>query len=410
MNINISLKCKTCHEITNCRIGMSNRDEQPFKFYCQTCSSPIELNLDQSQIRSVKGAELLDKRIEFDEKTNFVDLHLDFPVSFEKYLAGHTPFLRAHQRIGHDNYRLHNFRLNSLNELYKLSHELSRILRLHSKNIDLFSRLCESKFDVLVASKNQLDVNAALYKVLAKVFFPFAMPGDNADSVEKYTQIIRELSGRNKGAFDAFINEIVDTGFLSNIRKDCLEIYPQLLDAELPMRPALFLDFDTKYQDELVAFRVSTDDFQQYKDLYKDISEIMSRQLVLIAGINNLIHRGDHNQFADFGKATPKNLNDYADVAFGNKSQFFDNSWYKLDDGVADNQLRNSIAHYKAEYDEITQIITYYPRKEGIKQEKSEQMYFIDFMRKILISYREMHRLHQLIKCLFNYYFIFIKK
>jgi hypothetical protein len=28
--------------------------------------------------------------------------------------------------------------------------------------------------------------------------------------------------------------------------------------------------------------------FEQYKDLFKDISEIISRQFVLIAGINNL--------------------------------------------------------------------------------------------------------------------------
>jgi hypothetical protein len=71
-----------------------------------------------------------------------------------------------------------------------------------------------------------------------------------------------------------------------------------------------------------------------------------------------------------------------------------------------DNQLRNSIAHYKAEYNVITQVITYFPRKEGIKQEKEETIYFMDFMRKTLLSYREMHSMHQLIKCLFNYYYI----
>lgn len=221
---------------------------------------------------------------------------------------------------------------------------------------------------------------------------------------------MKKLSDANKNAFDNFITEIIETGFLENIRKDCLEIYPRLLDAELPMRPALFLDFDTAYEKELVAFRVSTDEFHQYKDLYKDISEIMSRQFVLLAGINNLIQRGDHNKFGDFGKLTPKSLHDYADVPFGSKIQFLDDSWYAVEEGVADNQLRNSIAHYKAEYDEISQLITYYPRKEGIKQDKPEQMYFIDFMRKILISYREMHRLHQLIKCLFNYYFIIYEK
>lgn len=30
----------------------------------------------------------------------------------------------------------------------------------------------------------------------------------------------------------------------------------------------------------------------------------------------------------------------------------------------------------------------------------------MDFIRKCLLSYREMHRMHHLIKCLFNYYYI----
>ena len=78
-------------------------------------------------------------------------------------------------------------------------------------------------------------------------------------------------------------------------------------------------------------------------------------------------------------------------------------------DGAIDNHLRNAIAHYKAEYDEITQIVTYYPKREGIKQDKAEQMYFLEFMRRLLVVYREMHRLHHLIKNLFYYRFISMK-
>jgi hypothetical protein len=75
-------------------------------------------------------------------------------------------------------------------------------------------------------------------------------------------------------------------------------------------------------------------------------------------------------------------------------------------DGAIDNHLRNAIAHYKAEYDEINQIVTYYPKREGIKQEKAEETFFLEFMRRLLVAYREMHRLHHLIKNLFYYRFI----
>lgn len=384
---------------------MSNRDEQPFRFCCQTCGSPIDILISKKGNGDLRGAEQIYENIEFDDKTNFVDLHLDFPVSFDKYVMGNTPFLRAVGRIGHENYIIHNNRLNALNQLCQLAPDLRQIIRLYSKNVDLFSRLCESRFGEKVKTQKPQDVNATLYCVIAKVFFPFALPKDDAESVHKYMQIMKLLVDKDKTAFDAFINEIIGSGFLENIQRDCLEIYPRILEAELPLRSALFLDFDENYEKELVPLRVSIDDFQKYKDLYKDISEIMSRELILVAGINNLISRGDFNEFKNMGKNTPKNLHKYADVPYGQKLGFLDDTWYEIEDGVADNQLRNSIAHYKAEYDEITQVVTYYPRREGIKQEKAESIYFIDFMRKILISYREMHRMHQLIKCLYNYYF-----
>lgn len=406
MNINQRFKCCACETHIDARLGMSNRDIQPIRFACLECGEGIEIVISQHEGAKVKGAELVPFDGPFDGSNPFVDIHIDFPVSFDKYVIGETPFMKAVDRIGYENYRIHNFRLDSLNDLYKKNDVLKRIIRLYSKNPDLFGRLCKKEFNEELRSLEQKDVNLTLYSVLAKVFYPFAMPNDNAEAVELYMNLMGVLHNDKKEAFESFIKEIIETDFLKNLQRDCLEIYPKILESELALRPALFLDFDDKYESELVGFRVSVDDFQKYKDVYKDISEILSRQLVVVAGLNNLMHRGDHNSFKNIGKHTPKNINKFADVAFGQKYEHLDDSWYEIDNGVLDNQLRNSIAHYKAEYDEITQVITYYPRKEGIKQDKPESLYFLDFMRKILLSYREMHRIHQLIKCLFNYYFI----
>ena len=219
--------------------------------------------------------------------------------------------------------------------------------------------------------------------------------------------MLRTVAAADKQALDAFISELKDNRFLNNIRTDCLEIYPRILAAEISLRPALFLDFDACYTKEVTSFRVSSDDFQTHKDLYKDISEILSRQLIVVAGLNNLIHRGNHNVFNADISNPPSSLQKYADLSFGLKLQFLDNCWYSLQTDAADNQLRNAIAHYRAEYEEVTQTITYYPKKEGMRQDRAQSMTFLDFMRKILISYRELHRLHQLIKCL-HYYLYFL--
>ena len=415
MNVNLTVECSTCGEKTNCRIGMSNRKVQPFRFNCQDCGSPIDMTFG-AESTDIVGAKHIKGFEPFDAETNFVDLHLDFPVSFEPYVMGETPFMRALDRIGRVEMGLHCARLNALNDEADKFRHFGVLLKLYAKGkIIPFRRNCATIFDIPTRSDKPEDLNATLYLLIAKVMMPFAYPGQNEDSVQLFQNVLFE-TGIKRQAIDAFVEEVITTGFLKNLQLDCLEIYPRILAAELPMRPALFLDFDKEYERTPIAMRVSTHQFEQYKDLFKDISEIISRQFVLIAAINNLQKRVNHNAFrpsvgiTNRKGFTPAGIGSFADVTFGQKQEFIDDPWYQMMDGAIDNHLRNAIAHYKAEYDEITQIVTYYPKREGMKQEKAEQTYFLEFMRQLLVAYREMHRLHHLIKNLFYYYFIVLKR
>lgn len=82
MNIGKRFKCNICGEIIDCRIGMSNRDVQPFQFACPNCEERITFVLGSSA-GSLEGAEeIIDFDGPFKGEYPFVDLHLDFPVDF----------------------------------------------------------------------------------------------------------------------------------------------------------------------------------------------------------------------------------------------------------------------------------------------------------------------------------------
>ncbi|MDF1764062.1 MAG: hypothetical protein P1U57_11685 [Oleibacter sp.] len=409
MNINMTVVCDDCGTTTNCRVGMSNRRVQPLRFVCEECLSPIDINVNIGQGITVAGANQIKSKGPFDATTPFVDLHLDFPVSFEKYVMGQTPFMRATQRCGHENMQIHAFRVNTLNHISESSAEIKKIIKLYRNGKEkLYRKRVLSFLEADMDCKKKIDQNYALYHLLERCFSPFNEPRKNLETVEAYTEKIIFFAENKKDEFECFLKAVVDSNFLKNLQDDCLQIYPKILDFELILRPALFLDFDDTYENSRVAYRVSSHDFEEIKDLYKDISEVLSRQLVLIAGVNNLEKRGDHNKFAEFDKIkSPSSLNKFADVPFGQKLDLIDTPWHSIDKKVADNQLRNSIAHFKVEYDELSQQLTYFPRKEGIKQEKSEKMYFLDFSRKILLAYREMHKLNHLIKCLYVFYYLY---
>lgn len=415
MNINFTVKCDTCSDHTNIRFGMSNREVQPVRFACQSCGSAIDIVMGGA-IPGITGATRVKGTEPFDAETNFVDLHLDFPVSFEAYKMGMTPFMRASMRIGFPEMQLHSARLNHLNAEVGKARFFETILKLYAREKYLpFKLNIERTFGIQVKSDRPEDRNAALYLLISHMMMAYEYPNQSRAASDNSFEILMGAAKHHEAAVDAFVKEITDNNFLKNLQLDVLEIYPKMLAAELVMRPALFLDFDEGYANNPIPMRVSASEFDKFKDLYKDISEIISRQFVLVAGVNNLSKRGDHNSFLPrpnnqgVNKA-PADLDNYADVVFGLKEHDLDDCWHTFLDNSVSNQLRNAIAHYKAEYDEITQMVTYYPKKEGMGQVQAEKIYLIEFFRRLLTAYREMHRLHHLIKCLFYYRYLQIDR
>jgi hypothetical protein len=222
------------------------------------------------------------------------------------------------------------------------------------------------------------------------------------------------LHSRNNEALGEFFDSIIDSSFLKTTHLECISLYPKLIKLDLPLRPALYYDY-TEEDLSAVSMRVSTSDFDTCNNTYKDLAEVYSRQLVLVAGLNNLLHRGDSDLFSDSVRLNNKgnviknlsSLNDYANVDLGCKLNAIDDSFFKFNLDAIDTKLRNGIAHFKYDYDDAMQIITYSSAKEGLFREQTIEITFITFMRKMLLLFREVHSLNHLTKALL-YHSIFI--
>lgn len=107
-----------------------------------------------------------------------------------------------------------------------------------------------------------------------------------------------DIAKDHKADLDSFVLRIIGNGFLKNLQLDVLEIYPKMLAAELVIRPALFLDINDEWAGNPIPMRVSAEKFESFKDLYKDMAEIIGRQFILVAGLNNLEKRGSPDDFA----------------------------------------------------------------------------------------------------------------
>lgn len=418
MNICQRFECNTCGTNIDCRIGISNRDIQPFQFACPKCEERISFTFGKADLE-LQGATEIAFEGPFQGENPFVDLHLDFPTYWGKYEKGMTTFIRVTQDIGMDAYQHLNDRLNILNVLYPLHSDLRSIItQFKCNNMENFERACSRIPGVKLKSKKQEDVLAALYSATSLMSTPFTLYEDNAELSKLAPDMLHWLHVNHQEKTLKFIEQILANNFLKNLLHDCLSLYPRLIAMELPFRSALYYDYTADNQLGSVPARVSTADFDVCSNYYKDLAEVFSRQLTFLAGINNLLKRGDSDSFeaslknTKAGKPRPEleSLNSFANVDLGNKIEFIDDCFYRIDMNAIDNRLRNGIAHYKYDYQESRQIVIYYPRKEGMSRQKFQETSFMEFIRRSLLLFREVHSINHIIKATLYYSVLILKK
>lgn len=398
---------------------MSNRDIQPFQFACPQCEERISFVFGQSDGELLGATDVIDFEGPFNGTNPFVDLHLDFPAYFGKYVMGMTTFLRVTREIGHESYQHLNQRLNMLNILYPMQSDLRSVITQYKRgDIDNFQKTCSKIPGVSLTSRKKEDVLAALYTATSVMSSPFTIHEQNSEISSKASDLMMWLHQHHNEKTIAFIDEILGNDFLKNLHNDCLSLYPKLIAMDLPFRSAFFYDYANTEELGKIPARISTADFDVCSNYYKDLAEVFSRQLNFLAGLNNLIKRGDSNLFEPSLKLTKaqkvrpelENLNSFANVDLGNKLAFIDECFYRIDMNAIDNKLRNGIAHYKYEYKESTQLITYYPGKEGMSRDKYYEISFMDFMRKSLLLFREAHGINHIMKATLFYCILILKK
>ncbi len=419
MNIMKCFECETCGTHIDCRIGLSNRDVQPFQFACPECEEKITFNILGEDFNLEGAIDLVDFEAPFTGGNHFIDLHLDFPASFEKYEMGFTPFMRAAQEIGHENYQHLNERLNALNYLYPKKRELRRLITQYKRGeVNTFRKTCNKLLGIQLKSNKKQDILAALYTATSIMSSPFTIHQHNEEISTKMPDLLRSLDYTHKIKTRAFFEQLIKTGFLRNVHHECLSLYPKIVELDLPLRPALYFDYKQLNEGDKISGRVSTADFDSCSNLYKDLSEVFSLLLTLVAGLNNLLKRGDYDLFDDSVRLNKKqelikelaSLNNFTNMDLGKKIECIDDSFYYIDKSAINHKLRNAIAHYKYEYEESTQMIFYYPNREGMSRENMYEISFLEFLRYSLMLFREVHSLNHIVKSLFFYTVLVLKK
>ncbi|MEN4798101.1 MULTISPECIES: hypothetical protein [Pantoea] len=209
---------------------MSNRDIQPFQFACPKCEQRITFTIGDDKGDLEGATDSLDFKWPFKEKNPFVDLHLDFPVYFGKYVKGMTTFFRVMDEIGQDAFSHLAFRLEVLNKLHPLKKELESVITQYKKgDIKNFAKVCKKIPGVNLKTKKRQDVFAALYTATSIVSSPFTIHEKNEEFAKGLPQLYIYLHSTHHEKPIDFVDKIIKCRFLTNLQHDCLTLYPKIV-------------------------------------------------------------------------------------------------------------------------------------------------------------------------------------
>lgn len=135
--------------------------------------------------------------------------------------------------------------------------------------------------------------------------------------------------------------------------------------------------FDKEFKDE---FSITTFEYEEIKDLYVDLFELLSRISLLYVAIYNYGHYGSVDDFR--GVTNCSNLEGYFKLSNGRRKDVIAEMpdlqrYFRF---LLDSQLRNGIGHFKTEYDTINQVIKYYPYNDQRRMNRHKEKYLIDFV------------------------------
>ncbi|HHY5156792.1 TPA: hypothetical protein ACV5F9_002185 [Klebsiella michiganensis] len=410
MNFNLGgLSCNDCGEVFICSIGLSNkRTIQKFFVTCKNCEAQSFITLDvQSRKISYDGlVQDKDKKKPLDYKRG-LRLHLDFPVFDTPGWVPLSPFMISSMISSDKSIGLHSKNTHLLNVLSENKREIKNIFKFYKNN----------NWKPLI--KNSLNIYKKLHPYTSAPDLPSLKTRENDDNITKGFFFIDVLNMLQEPFLDIEKNEetylndeqhlkqifsssnlpelfstLKNDNFFDTQISDINKIYISLLNHEEILRPALFLvnsGINDENNKKKNPFKISIEDFNSISDIFKNITEVLSRSLTFVIGVNNINMRGDFNKFHNNKINT---ISEYSKLDLATKLKYVDDTWFKNEIKSLDNRIRNSIAHFNWDFDEKDQNIYFYYKNSGLKRGRNKKLNLVDYIIKLIESFRAMHRLN----------------
>jgi hypothetical protein len=357
MTISVYYACDVCGSVCNLKYQMGYSKKHPIRYKC-SCGV------------SVRGMYEADKGISFENAKKCDCDRVDLVVycsgefftippfavnSYEETVgAAPPPFIMATMLLNYKTFskefdRILDYRdhkrqnVRAVNELYNAGNT-ARVKEVIRRNFD--------PKETLFPLENKADYLRATTMINQFQFLSL----DGKETTKRITTCIVETIKKSTKEFNEFIAFVKKLGTIESWKKRIYKICDQVYEKVDLLMPAVSIDFLKNDKIDLNAFAITTTSFEEIKQLYVDLYELIGDLLVLALGVDNINCRKDYRKLK---QVDGLNVNDIEEVSrMRNKGNILklideDGQVGSLICNILNSDIRNSIGHYSYSSNEI---------------------------------------------------------
>lgn len=366
---NMYITCNICGAVCNLKYQMGFSKKHPIRYKC-TCGISIR-GIYQEDIGIRFENATKDKK---DGLPDFV-VHSSgelltippYAVNSAEDIMMPTTFILATQMMEYERFRrefthIISYRDNqypivrAVNELY------------NANNIVMLKKTIQEHYDkegLLFPLNNEADILRAVSMINQFQFLDY----DGKGTTRKVTDLYMETCKNHSKEVNDFVLFLSHLNRIQMWKKRIYNLNDQIFSKIDLLIPAIGLEYYKEGKDELLsgAFSITTTSFEEIKQIYVDLYELICELLIVIIGFDNIILKNDFNVINAVKGLNVSSLSDVPNMrkkANVLKLVDFNAPLEKLLYPCLNPDIRNSIGHFSYDSEETAggkgQIIRFY--------------------------------------------------
>ena len=351
-------KCRICGKVCNLKYQMGYSKKHPIRYKC-SCGVTIRGEFQDGDGITFDNADEIYEQVMPDFVVHSSGEFLTLPPyaveSFEETLLP-TSFILATQMMDYENFQIEFSNIINYRDNYHLLvRAINELYDAHNTNllISTIRRDFDAGADPLPLN-NEADILRAIF-IINQMQFVHHGEKNHTEKTADLFRIITDEHAQEEANFIAFLSQLNRINeWKQGINAICGQVYDKI-DLLIPV---IGIDFYKEDREAMLSgkFAITTTSFEDIKQLYIDLYELICNLAILAIGFDNIILRNDYKAVRQIQGLNVKTLDDVSKMRNkGNIIKLIDtNAPYEaLICKCLDSDIRNSIGHFSYYSEEI---------------------------------------------------------